>query len=246
MQVFCVFADAGGLPETAGGFRMKSNLIVMLTHHDRTVSDAMDVFNRCSHLPVACWGFKDVGLPAGEMKALVNRMKEAGKTTFLEVVSYSEEACLSGARLAVEYGFDYLMGTLYSDAVWAYLKQEDIRYLPFVGRVHGSPSILEGETDEIIGQAKSLMEKGIIGFDILAYRHVSDPEMLARRFCMEIPESVTVIAGSINSAERISFMNRIGAWGFTMGSALFEGDFVRGGSFGENLEEVISIMDRQT
>jgi hypothetical protein len=223
---------------------MEPNLIVMLTQNDRTVANAAEIFKQCSDLPVVCWGFKDVGLPAWEMKALLNLMKEAGKTTFLEVVTYSEEACMSGARLAVDYGFDYLMGTLYSDSVWAYLKHEGIRYLPFVGHVHGSPSILEGKADDIVAEAKNLMEKGIIGFDILAYRHISEPETLARRFCAEIPESVTVIAGSINSADRIGFMRRIGAWGFTMGSALFAGDFVKGGSFRENLEEVISVMDR--
>ena len=46
-----------------------------------------------------------------------------------------------------------------------------MEYLPFVGKVSGSPSILEGSNEEIIAQAKGLMAKGIKGFDILAYRH---------------------------------------------------------------------------
>jgi len=38
------------------------------------------------------------------MKQLVKAMKQAGKTTFLEVVSLSEEEGLAGAKLAVEAG----------------------------------------------------------------------------------------------------------------------------------------------
>ena len=80
---------------------MKSKLIVMLTHNDQTVHNALEVFEACKDLPVECWGFKDVGLPVEEMKALVGAMKMAGKTTFLEVVTYTEAECMRGAKLAV-------------------------------------------------------------------------------------------------------------------------------------------------
>ena len=39
-------------------------------------------------------------------------MKECGKTTFLEVVAYTEAECLEGAKMGVECGVDYLMGTM--------------------------------------------------------------------------------------------------------------------------------------
>ncbi|MBE0601609.1 MAG: hypothetical protein IH607_07445, partial [Firmicutes bacterium] len=92
---------------------MDSNLIVMLTYNDRTVSNAYDLFDRCKDLPVQHWGFKDVGVPREEMARIVNAMKAAGKTTFLEVVSYTQEECMRGAKLAVELGYDHLMGTVY-------------------------------------------------------------------------------------------------------------------------------------
>ena len=41
---------------------MAPRIIVMLTHHDKTVENAMDVFKGCSDLPVQYWGLKDVGL----------------------------------------------------------------------------------------------------------------------------------------------------------------------------------------
>ena len=49
-------------------------------------------------------GFKDVGLPKDEMIKLAAKMKEAGKETYIEVVTYTEEGCLEGAKLAYECG----------------------------------------------------------------------------------------------------------------------------------------------
>ena len=45
------------------------------------------------------------------MQALVHEMKAVGKTTYLEVVSLSEEDGLRGAEFALDAGFDVLMGT---------------------------------------------------------------------------------------------------------------------------------------
>ena len=122
---------------------MNSQIIIMLTHNDRTVPNALEVFESCKDLPVKFWGFKDVGLPKDQMRQLIGAMKAAGKTTFLEVVSYSEEECMAGAKLAVEMGFDYLMGTVYHQSVFEYLATQKISFLPFCGTVYGSPSVLE-------------------------------------------------------------------------------------------------------
>ncbi|MCS6907943.1 MAG: hypothetical protein RML93_08695, partial [Anaerolineales bacterium] len=123
---------------------MKPELIVMLTHNDVTVSNALELFEQSKHLPVQHWGFKDVGLPPQQMKELVRRMKDAGKVTYLEVVSLSEEEGLRGAQIALEAGFDVLMGTVYFDSIHEYLKGKPIKYYPFPGHVHSHPSILDG------------------------------------------------------------------------------------------------------
>jgi hypothetical protein len=219
---------------------MNSNLIVMLTHNDQTVHNAIQIFDECKDMPVTCWGFKDIGIAVDEMKTLVENMKNAGKTTFLEVVSYSEEECMAGAKLAVELGFDYLLGTLYYESVFQYIKEHSIQYMPFCGKIHGNPSILEGSIQEIIDDAKSMIQKGIKGFDLLAYRNVDD-EKLARQFCKQINVPV-VIAGSINSLNRIDIMAEINPWGFTMGGALFEGKYESNAPFKKNLEVVVEYM----
>ena len=69
----------------------KPELIVMLTHHDQTVREALELFERTKDYPISHWGFKDVGLSMEEMQPVVKAMKDAGKTTYLEVVSLSEE-----------------------------------------------------------------------------------------------------------------------------------------------------------
>ena len=87
---------------------MQSQLIVMLTLNDVTVENAQEVFDACADLPVQFWGFKNVGISYEATKTLLAAMKAQGKTTVLEVVTYTEASCLENARMAVELGFDYL------------------------------------------------------------------------------------------------------------------------------------------
>ena len=54
-------------------------LIVMLTHNDRTVPDAIEVFEAAKSSKAKFWGFKEVGIPEEEMKDLVARCKGTRK-----------------------------------------------------------------------------------------------------------------------------------------------------------------------
>lgn len=216
---------------------MKPELIVMLTHHDVTVSHAFEYFEQSKHLPVQHWGFKDVGLPPEQMKELVRRMKEAGKITYLEVVSLSEAEGLRGAQLAVEAGFDILMGTVYFDSIHEYLKGKPIKYYPFPGHVHSHPSILDGTIEEIVNHARQLEAKGVEGMDLLAYRYVGDARQLLKEVVAATHVPI-VSAGSVASFQRIAEIWDAKAWGFTIGSAFFEAKFVPGGDFTQNIQAV--------
>ncbi len=216
---------------------MKPELIVMLTHQDMTVKNANELFEECKDLPVTHWGFKDVGLPHEQMKELVRRMKVEGKVTYLEVVSLSEEDGLVGAKLAVEAGFDILMGTVYFDSIHQFLKDKPIKYYPFPGHVHSHPSILDGTIEEIVNHAISLQSTGVQGLDLLAYRYVGD----ARKLLLDVVKATNipiVCAGSIATFQRIAEVWEANSWGFTIGSAFFDMKFVPGGSFKENIEAV--------
>jgi hypothetical protein len=222
----------------------KPELIVMLTHHDQTVHNALKLFEGLKDCPITHWGFKDVGLAPDEMQPVVKAMKTTGKITFLEVVSLSEEEGLRGARLAVDLGFDVLMGTVYFPSISEYLKDKPVLYYPFPGHVHSHPSILDGTIDEIVAHATELAKNGAHGLDLLTYRFDGDAAQLLKRVVEETNIPI-VSAGSIASFERINEVWNAGAWGFTIGSAFFEKKFVPDGSFEENVWAVCNWLEQQ-
>jgi hypothetical protein len=222
---------------------MKPEFILMLTYNDSTVKEALQIFRECRNAPVMHWGFKDLGLPPEEMKALVREMKEAGKTTYLEVVSLSEEEGLRGAEIAVEAGFDILMGTVFFDSILEFLKGKPIQYYPFPGHIYGHPSILDGTIVEIVSHACFLESKGIEGMDLLSYRYTGDAPQLLREV-VKATHVPIVSAGSIESYKRLAEVWQAGAWGFTIGSALFEKKFVPDGSFLENTLAVCDWLEK--
>jgi len=222
---------------------MKPEFILMLTYNDETVKEALNIFQECKDAPVMHWGFKDVGLPPDEMKMLVREMKAAGKTTYLEVVSLSEEEGLYGAGIAVEAGFDVLMGTVFFDSIIEYLGGKPIKYYPFPGHIYSHPSILDGTIEEIVVHARYLVSKGVQGMDLLSYRYVGDAPQLLREVVKATSVPI-VSAGSIESYRRLAEVWQAGAWGFTIGSALFDKKFVPNGSFLENTLAVCNWLEK--
>ena len=215
------------------------NLIVMLTHNDETVNNAHEIFEKCKNSDAKFWGFKEKSIPIEQMKNLYKYMKECGKTTFLEVVEYTEKKGLEGAKLALECGCDILMGTVFFDSINEFCKKNNLRYMPFVGKVTERPSILEGEIDEIIKEANEYLKKGVYGFDLLGYRYTGNAVELNERFVLEVNAPVC-IAGSVNGYERLDELKNINPWSFTIGSAFFENKF--DGSFEEQINKVCEYV----
>ena len=142
-----------------------------------------------------------------------------------------------GAKLAVEAGFDVLMGTVYFDSIHQFLKDKPIKYYPFPGHVFSHPSIVDGAIEEVVNHALFLESKGVPGMDLLAYRYVGD----ARKLLQEVVKATKVpivCAGSIATTVRIAEVWEAQAWGFTIGSAFFEMKFVPEGTFKENIKAV--------
>ena len=214
-------------------------LIVMLTYNDFTVMNAAEIFEVCKNSKAKYWGLKEHPLSREELKSLFARMKECGKTTFLEVVSYTEEEGLEGAKIAVECGCDILMGTTYFDSIHSLCKQHNLRYMPFVGRVEGRPSVLGGEIDDMVAEAKRYLDKGVYGIDLLGYRYTGDKAKLYQAFKQSI-DAPLCLAGSINSYERLSEVRAIAPWAFTIGSAFFDHKF--GDTFAEQIDAVCDFM----
>lgn len=220
---------------------MAPKLITMLTHNDVTVKDAKSVFLSCADVACDFWGFKDVGLPVDQMKDLVKTIQDKGKKTFLEVVTLTEEGGLAGAKLAIECGFDYLVGTMYHQSILKLFAGASTKYCPFIGRVHGHPSILEGTPEEIADEGRQVEKAGVHGIDILAYRNKQKPAEIIAQLVAAVKIPVTV-AGSINDFGRLDEMKRLNPWAFTIGGAFFEGKFVPKGDFRTQLQAVVDYM----
>lgn len=222
---------------------MKNNpeLIVMLTHNDCTVKNAQEIFEQCKNSKANFWGFKEKPLPLEQMKKLYAYMKECGKTTFLEVVEYTEKECIEGAKIAIECGCDILMGTLFFDSVNELCQKNNLKYMPFVGQVTERPSILNGSIEEMINEANKYLKKGVYGFDLLGYRYTGDPVTLNKEFVSQVDAPVC-IAGSINSYNRLDEIKDAAPWTFTIGSAFFENKF--DGTFSEQIDKVCDYINK--
>ena len=207
-----------------------SDFIFMLTHHDKTVKNCIEIFEEIKHLKFKYIGFKDIGVPKEKLINLGKRIKDSGKELFLEVVSLNEEDEVRSAKVAVELNVDYLMGGTRVNVVSEIIKPTKIKYLPFPGKIVGHPSVLDGTIDEITKSAIDLSSnKYVYGLDLLSYRFKGNVEELIKSVVNKTKVPI-VSAGSIDSEEKIKIVSALGVWAFTVGSAAFEKKFANGSS----------------
>lgn len=211
------------------------NLIVMLTHNDKTIDNAIDVFEQCKDSQAKYFGIKDGSLSLSEMQKIYAYMKEHNKITVFEIVQYEEEESLKYAKMAKDCQIDIVMGTCYFESVHKLCLENNLKYMPFIGQIHDRPSILSGEIVDIVAQANSYKEKGVDGIDLLGYRYVGNPEVLNETIVSQVDLPI-IIAGSIDSYQRLDEMKRISPFAFTIGSAFFDH------KFGQDLTEQINLV----
>jgi tryptophan synthase alpha subunit len=201
------------------------HFIFMLTQNDQTVANAHEVYASLAKSPLQFIGFKDIGLPIDELISLAKKMKQDGKKVMLEVVAMSKEAELQSIEAACRIGVDYLLGGRHAEEALRILKGRSIQYFPFAGHTVGHPTKLTGSLQEIVEDAKRLATiPGVHGLDLLAYRFSGDVPELTKQVVNAVNIPV-IAAGSIDSDSRVQAMCQAGAWGFTVGSAIFDGSF---------------------
>lgn len=205
---------------------MGLRFIFMLTRNDRTVPEAAAHLDTALALGVRHVGFKDVGLPVAELKALNAAIKAKGATSYLEVVSLDRTSEIASAKAAVEIGVDVLLGGTRVDDVLSAVRGSDVLYFPFPGVITGHPSVLEGTPEEIAESARALAARdGVHGLDLLAYRaDLPDGAALIRAVC-EAAGKPVIVAGSISDRDRIAELHGAGAAGFTIGTAALDGEY---------------------
>jgi NAD(P)H-dependent flavin oxidoreductase YrpB (nitropropane dioxygenase family) len=218
------------------------NFIFMLTHSDSTIPGAIDYVEPLAATGLRYIGFKDIGADAATQREIAQRAKGAGLETMLEVVSVTQEDEVRSVQAALAAGVDWILGGTNPDAVLPLLEGSGVKYCPFPGRIVGHPSVLEGSIDEIAAGAASLTARaGVHGLDLLAYRHATVDIAELTRAVVDASAGPVIAAGSVTSAEQIHTLADAGAWGFTIGSAIFDGLLPGGPDVAAQVREVLEI-----
>ena len=209
--------------------------IFMLTRNDETLADAREVYASVAATGVRHFGCKDVGLPRKELEALFSDIESNGHTSYLEVVSESDEATLASARAAAEIQPDYLIGGTLIEPVQEIIAGTGIKFFPYVGRVVGHPCLLRGSIQEIADDARRAQALGLDGVNLLAYRYDGDVGALVDAVVSNTSLPV-IAAGSVDSVERIRALASHGVWAFTIGTAALDGVLLPGEPLQAQLE----------
>lgn len=224
------------------------DFIFMLTRDDRTIDDALAVADEAIALGLQHIGFKDIGATPAVLRELTKRIRGSGALAYMEVVSTSREAALHSAAIAAEIGVDRLLGGTEVDATLHVLDGTGIGYFPFPGFPEGHPTKLGGSALDVAAHCNAFLAKGCRGVDLLAYRATAaDPLDLVRAARSAIGQrGELIVAGSVNSFERIRALREAGADAFTIGSAIFDGTLSpQAGSLRARLEAVIAACEKR-
>jgi hypothetical protein len=219
------------------------DFVFMLTRKDATVANALDLVETVRPLGLKHIGFKDVGADALMLRRLTGAIREAGASPSMELVATTREAELRGVKLGRDLGVDMLMGGVHVEEALKILDGSPTRYLPFAGAPSGHPTQLGGSALEVEAQCRAFAAKGCAGVDILAYRATeAEPlDLIAacRRGLLDF--GAVVVAGSVNSPERVAAVRDAGADAFTIGTAAIEGSYAPGaGPLAAQLQAVLA------
>lgn len=217
--------------------------VFMLTHHDRTVGRPLQVYDSIRDCGLRYVGFKDVGATAAELREVCAQAHADGLEVMLEVVSVSKEDELTSIGVAAEIGVDWVLGGTHPRDGIAVLAGTKARYCPFPGTVVGHPSVLLGEISEIAESAREITAlDGVHGLDLLAYRHPTADAAALTRAVVQASAGPVIAAGSVASVEQIAALDAAGAWGFTIGGAIFEGRLPGGPTIDGQIRQVLAAV----
>ena len=222
------------------------DFIFMLTRNDQTVADALDLVETVRPLGLSHIGFKDIGVDHDVLVRLTAAIRAAGAKVWMEVVSTTREGELQSLRIARDLGVDAVMGGTAVDEGLTLLAGSGLEYLPFSGRPRGHPTELDGFAHEVEAQCAAYMGNGCAGSDLLAYRATqSDPLALIAAARRGLGGGRLVVAGSVNTPERIRAVAQTGADAFTIGTAAIEGSYAHGaGGLAAQLAAIVRDCER--
>lgn len=217
------------------------DFIFMLTRQDQTVEDARQIVDMALATGVRRMGFKDVGASRDDLRALTEAIREAGAASYMEVVSTTSDRVRQSMETARAIGVDYVLGGQDLEVARTTLEGGLARFYPFPGKPHGHPTALGGTPEEVARDCQTYINAGCAGVDLLAFRATeADPLDLVRAARATLADRELIVAGSVDSPERIHALAEAGADAFTIGSAIFDGSFSpTKGSFFSQIHDVL-------
>ena len=218
----------------------------MLTHGDKTVANCVEVFEKIRDIGISHIGFKDLGVDNEMLRVLTQQIKATGATSYLEVVSTTDEGVRNSIRTAAEIGVDRVLGGQDVEFALDTLRGTDTGYYPFPGRPVGHPTALEGTAEDVEADCRRMHAAGCPGADLLAYRATeADPLDLVRAARRGLGDGYLIVAGSVDSPARIRHLAQAGADAFTIGTAVFEGAFAPGDtSVAHQCREILAACEQ--
>ncbi len=211
----------------------------MLTRNDQTIPDARSVYASIASLGLKHIGCKDVGLPKAELALLMGDIRSHGHTSYLEVVSESDDSMETSALAALEVGADYLIGGTAVERIQKAIAGTRVKFFPYIGNIVGHPCLLRGSIHDIVEDARRVEHLGVDGINLLAYRYDGAVAELVREVAAATSLPL-ICAGSVDSVARIEALRDLGVWAFTIGTAALDGAFVPGRPLGDQLRLVVA------
>ncbi len=175
------------------------------------------------------------------MRSLVARLRDAGRTVHLEVVSLSEEDELRSAAIGRSLEVDYLIGGSRWRQVGPLIADSPIKYFPYPGEISGHPAELRGDVAQIAADAAEMADS-VDGINLLAFRHASLDGMDVLRGVLADVSLPVIVAGSIDSVQRVREVTASGAWAFTIGGAVLDRRIEPGAPLKSQIETVLTAV----
>jgi hypothetical protein len=182
------------------------------------------------------------GASSAQLAEITAAAHDEGLEVMLEVVSTTAADERRSLEAAGSIGVDWVLGGTHADSGVEILAGSAVRYCPFPGRVLGHPSVLEGSIDEIAADARRLTAlPGVAGVDLLTYRHAGADAGALTRAVVAAADGPVIAAGSVTTASQIDTLARAGAWGFTIGGAIFDGQLPGGPDIAAQVHAVVEV-----
>ena len=183
----------------------------MLTRNDATVENALDLVEIARALGLRHIGFKDVGAEASMLRRLTTAIREAGASPWMEVVATMREAELRSIALARDLGVDLLMGGVHVEEGLRILEGSATRICPSPASraaIRRGSAAPRRRSRRNAGPSRQKAARAST-FSPIARpkpsRSISSPPVVG------LNGRVVVVAGSVNSAERVSAIRAAGA-----------------------------------